>query len=59
MRTVLDKSYGENQNTQVIFNNFFFFFENRALYEIMTKNMVEAEGLHMTSQYGAYELLAG
>ena len=37
----------------------FFFFENRAFYEIMSKNMVKPEGPQMTSQYGAYELHAG
>ena len=36
-----------------------FFFENRAVYEIMSKNVVETEGPQMTSQYGAYALRAG
>jgi len=33
----------ENQNTHFMFNNLslFFFFENRAVYEIMWKNIVE------------------
>ena len=35
------------------------FFENRAVYEIMSKNMVEPEGSQMTSQHSAYELQAG
>jgi len=35
MRNVSDKSCRENQNTQLMFTNFFFFFENRAFYEIM------------------------
>ena len=35
------------------------FFENRAIYEIMSKNMVNLEGPLMTSQYGAYRLHAG
>ena len=35
------------------------FFENRTVYEIMSKNMVEPQGQKMTSQHGAYELLAG
>ena len=34
------------------------FFENRAVYVIMSKNMVEPEGPEMTSQNGAYELHA-
>ena len=37
----------------------FFFSENRTVYEIMSKNLVETEGPQMTSQYGAYELRAG
>ena len=57
MRIVLDKSCRENQNTHFVFCNFFS--ENRAVYEIMSKNMEEPEGPQMTSQYGAYELHAG
>jgi hypothetical protein len=33
-----------------------FFFQNRAVYEIMSKNMVQAEGPQKTAQYGAYQL---
>jgi hypothetical protein len=40
-----------------MFNDFCF--ENRAVYEIMSKNVVEPEGPQMTSQYGAYELHTG
>ena len=40
-----------------MFNNFCF--ENRAVYEIMSKHVVEPEGQQMTSQYGAYELHTG
>jgi hypothetical protein len=36
-----------------------FFSENRAVSERMSKNMVEPEGPHMTSEYGAFELHAG
>ena len=36
-----------------------FFSENRTVYEIISKNMVEPEGPQITSQYGAYELHAG
>jgi hypothetical protein len=57
-RNILDKSCRENENTHFMFNNFFFF-ENRAVYEIMSKNMVELEVLQMTSKYGVYELRAG
>jgi hypothetical protein len=39
-----------------MFNNFF---ENHAIYEVMSKNRVEPEGLQMTSQYGTYDLHAG
>jgi hypothetical protein len=35
------------------------FFENRAVYEIMSKNMVVTEGKQMTSKYGKYESHAG
>jgi hypothetical protein len=38
---------------------FFFFSENRTVYEIMSKNVVVTEGPQMTSQYGAYALRAG
>jgi hypothetical protein len=41
MVNVLDKSCGENQNTQFMFSNFFS--ENRAVDEIMWKNVVEPE----------------
>ena len=57
MRTVLDKSCRENENTHFMFSNFFS--ANCAVYEIMSKYVVETEGLQMTSQYGAYALRAG
>jgi hypothetical protein len=47
----------ENKNTHFVFSNFFS--ENRTVYEIMSKNLVEIKGPQMTSQYGAYELRAG
>jgi len=31
MKNVSDKGCRENQNTQFMFNNFFFFFENRGV----------------------------
>jgi hypothetical protein len=34
------------------------FSENRTIYEIMSKNIVETEGPQMTSQYSAYALHA-
>jgi hypothetical protein len=43
-----DKSCKENQNTLFMFNNFFS--ENRAVYEIMWKNVVERYGPQMTIQ---------
>jgi hypothetical protein len=43
--------------THFIFNKFFS--ENRTVYEIMSKNVVEIEEPQMTSQYGAYALRAG
>jgi hypothetical protein len=36
-RNVSDRSCRENQNTHSMCNNIFFFFENRAVYEIMWK----------------------
>jgi hypothetical protein len=59
MRNVLDNSYRQNQNTPLVFNNFPPPPEYRAVYEIMSKNMVKPEGPQITSQYGAYELHAG
>jgi len=41
MRNVSDKSCTENQNTHFVFINFFSPPENRAVYEIMWKNIVE------------------
>jgi hypothetical protein len=59
MRNVLDKRCRENQYTHFTFSNFFFFSENRTVYEGMSKKkVVETEGPQMTSQYGAYALRA-
>ena len=38
------KLYRENQNTHFMSSNFFFFFENRAVHEIMWENIVELGG---------------
>jgi len=46
MRTVSDKICRETQNTHFVFSNFFF--ENRAVYEIMCKNIAERGRLRMT-----------
>jgi hypothetical protein len=35
------------------------FFENRSVYELMSKNVVEPEEPQTTSQYGAHALHAG
>ena len=44
-----DKPCRENQNTHVMFSNFFFLsFENRAVYEIMWKYFVEPDRPQMT-----------
>jgi len=45
MGNVLDKSYRENQNTHFLFNDFF---ANRAVYEVMWKNIVEPGRPQMT-----------
>jgi len=46
MRNVSDKSCTENQNTHFVFCNFLF--ENRAVYDIMWKNIVELGRPKMT-----------
>jgi len=47
MKNVSDKSCRENQKTHVMFSKFFFY-ENRAVYEIMWENMVESDRPQMT-----------
>ena len=47
----------EQIKTHFMLNSFFK--KNRAVYEIMSKNMVEPDGPQMTSKYAAYELHAG
>jgi hypothetical protein len=42
----------EKNKTDILFS------EYSAVYEIMSKNMMESEGPQMTSQYGAYALHA-
>jgi hypothetical protein len=48
MKNALEKHCRENQNAHVMLNNFFFP-ENRAVCEIMWKNMVEPDRLQMTA----------
>jgi len=45
MRNVSKKNCRRNQNKHSIF---IFFFENRAIYEIMWKNIVEPDKSHVT-----------
>ena len=45
MRNVSDKSCRENQNTHFMFSNFS---ENRTVYEIMSKSVMEPERPQMT-----------
>jgi len=47
MRNISDKSCRENQNTHFVFN-IFFFFENRPVYGIMWKNVVDWGRSQMT-----------
>jgi len=47
MKSVSDKSCTENLNTHFVSNNFFFF-ENRAVYEIMWENIVQPDIPQMT-----------
>jgi hypothetical protein len=56
MRNISDKICRENQNTHFTFNCFSSpppSPENRAVYEIMWKNMVDPERPQMAIQYGA------
>ena len=41
MRNASDRNCRENQNTRFILSYLFFFFENRTVYEIMWKNIVD------------------
>jgi len=41
VRNISDKCSRENQNTHFMFSNFFFSSKNRAVYEIMWKNVAE------------------
>jgi len=45
---IVQKKCTENQNTYFVFNNLFFFPENRTVYEIMWKNSVERGRQQMT-----------
>jgi hypothetical protein len=58
MRNISDRSCRGNQNTHFVFCDLFFFFENRAVYEIMWKNIVKPDRAH-TLQYVACALHAG
>jgi len=57
MKHASDKMCRENQNTHFAFDNFFF--ENRAVYEIMWKHIVQPDRPQMTVEYGACALHAG
>jgi hypothetical protein len=57
MWNISNKSCRENQNIHFIFSNFFP--ENRAVCEIMWKNVVEPERPQLTTQYGGCALNAG
>jgi len=48
MRKFSGQSCREIQNKHFVFNNFFFSFENRAVYEIMWKNIVQPDRPQMT-----------
>ena len=48
MRNVSDQSCREKQNTNFVVSNFFLFFENRAVYEIKWKNIIERGRPRMT-----------
>jgi len=48
MRYVSDKTCRETQNTHFVFNIYIYIFENRAVCEIMCKNIVEPDTPQMT-----------
>jgi hypothetical protein len=58
MRNVSDESCRDNENTHFVFKKIFFS-ENRAVYEIMWKNMVQPDSPQMAVQYGECVLHAG
>jgi len=47
MRNVSDLSCRENQNTHFMLN-FFLWFENNAVYELLWRNIVEPDRPHLT-----------
>ena len=49
----------EKIKTRILCSRTFFFSENQAVYEIMSKIVVAPEGPQMTVQYGACALHAG
>ena len=49
MREFSDKTCGEIPNTNSMLSNFFFFYENRAVYEVMWENMVDWGRSQMTT----------
>ena len=50
MRNVSDTICTENQNIHFILNTFFVVVENRAVYDMMSKNMIELERLQMAAR---------
>jgi hypothetical protein len=48
----------EKSEYTFVFHNFFFS-KNRAVYEVMSKNVMEPERPQMVTKYGAYALHAG
>ena len=59
LKNASDNNWRENLNTRHMFNNFFFFFENRAIYEIVWKNCIEPNRPQMIITCGACTLHAG
>jgi hypothetical protein len=57
MGNILDKTCREKKKKNMFKN--FFSSEIRALNEVMSTTVVEHEGPHMTSRYGAYALRVG
>ena len=57
MRNFIDNVVGKIKTR--ILGQINLFFENRAFYEIMLKNLVEPERPQMKTQYGAHMFRAG
>jgi hypothetical protein len=56
MKNISDKSCGDNHYIHFMFNNFFSF-ENRAVYELVRKNIVELGRAHGNMAHAHFMLI--